>query len=375
MGGIWLRDLPDVLSGLPNVSLYDGWSNRSRSSGGYDALLGIAIHHTASTTTTANDTYYQWVTAMTGGGEGPIGAIYLGRAGEIVIGAAGATNCQGKGGPLKTSKGTIPQDKGNQNMIAIEAGNGGTGEPWPDAQQDAYVALVKALCDGYGFDANRDVYGHFDYCAPSCPGRKIDPAGPSRFGSVNKNGTWDINMFRAAVLGAAPTPTPPTPTPPDPSGWPNSLVSTLPTLEPGASGMPVKKMQHLLASAGFMDQANTSNYDGQYGSGTQKALNSFKQAVGGQADSCCDSWTWGALLDTGHNGLGNIVCGQSGNAVKRMQHLLAACGFMSESNVANYDGNWGSGTDKAKVTFDTASGLTPSPPTDCGQGSWTALLT
>jgi hypothetical protein len=68
------------------------------------------------------------------------------------------------------------------------------------------------LCDGYGFVPDTDVYGHYDYCAPSCPGRKIDPAGPARFGYVNANDTWDITKFRAAVVGSAPSPTPP-PTP------------------------------------------------------------------------------------------------------------------------------------------------------------------
>jgi peptidoglycan hydrolase-like protein with peptidoglycan-binding domain len=151
-------------------------------------------------------------------------------------------------------------------------------------------------------------------------------------------------------------------------------MSQLPTLRPGSSGIAVKKMQHLLAAAGFMNEANVSNYDGAFGSGTQGALNNFKVAAGGQPDSTCDAWTWGALMHT-IDGIPTIKAGASGPDVKRMQHLLAACGFMNEANTANYDGQWGSGTDKAKCSFDQASGLLPSPPTDCGQKSWTALLT
>jgi peptidoglycan hydrolase-like protein with peptidoglycan-binding domain len=66
--------------------------------------------------------------------------------------------------------------------------------------------------------------------------------------------------------------------------------------------------------------------------------------------------------------------GDSGEAVSRMQHLLAAAGFMDEANVSNYDGVWGNGTDAAKQRFDAANDLLPSPPTDCGPASWRALL-
>jgi peptidoglycan hydrolase-like protein with peptidoglycan-binding domain len=73
--------------------------------------------------------------------------------------------------------------------------------------------------------------------------------------------------------------------------------------------------------------------------------------------------------------LPTIKKGSSGPDVKRMQHLLAAAGFMNESNTANYDGVWGNGTETAKVNFDNAHGLKPSPPTDCGDKSWESLMT
>jgi N-acetyl-anhydromuramyl-L-alanine amidase AmpD len=189
MGSIWLRNLPDVLEDLGNVSLYSGWENRSRSSGGYNKLMGIVCHHTASKTSTQSDTTWMWQNSP----DKPVGAIYLARDGEIVVGAAGATNCAGKGGPYTTSKGTIPLDSGNSNTISIEAGNNGIGEQWPTAQQDAYVALVAALCEGYGFDPLRDVMSHFEWA----PDRKIDPAGSSRYASgANK---WNMDMFRGDV--------------------------------------------------------------------------------------------------------------------------------------------------------------------------------
>jgi N-acetylmuramoyl-L-alanine amidase len=201
IGSIWLHTLPDALEDLGNVSFYSGWENRSRSSGGYNALMGIVVHHTASQTSTPNDCNYMWNNSP----DRPVGAIYLGRDGEIVVGAAGATNCAGKGGPYTTSKGTIPLDSGNSNTISIEAGNNGTGEAWPAAQQDAYVALVAALCDYYDFDPLRDVLSHFEWA----PDRKVDPAGNSRYATGSNK--WNMNQFRADVkakMGGGSTPPP-----------------------------------------------------------------------------------------------------------------------------------------------------------------------
>ena len=75
MGGRWLHDLPDVLGHL-GAEFYGGWENRARSSGGYDTLRGIVIHHTASNTSPESDMRYMWETAD----DGPIGAIYLAHA-------------------------------------------------------------------------------------------------------------------------------------------------------------------------------------------------------------------------------------------------------------------------------------------------------
>lgn len=375
MGAYWLHEIGYALAGLP-VDYYSGWETRSRSSGGFDSILSVGIHHTASDTSPGSDMSYMW----NGSPDRPVGNIYLARDGLITVGAAGASNTMGKGGPLNCLHGTIPKDAGNKFMIAIEAANNGVGEAWPQAQIDSYVALVRQLCDYYGLSVGQDVYGHFDYCAPSCPSRKVDPAGPSPFGSVNSSGTWDINAFRGAVAGntpVPPTPVPPTPVPPTPeppaNNWWDPLMFELPVLSPGRTGPAVKRMQHLLAAVGFMNEANVSNYDGNFGSGTEGALNRFKQAAGGFQDSICDGWTWGALMHT-IDGIPNLKVGDRGEDVKRMQHLLAAAGFMNETNVSNYDGAWGNGTDGAKQRFDLAFGLEPSPPTDCGQKSWRALL-
>lgn len=209
MGAHWLHDIGVALEGLA-PTYYDGWETRSRSSGGFDEILGICIHHTASDTNPINDMQYMWDSSP----DRPVGNIYLSRDGDITVGAAGASNTQGKGGPLETTGGLIPLDAGNKFMIAIEAANNGIGEPWTKPQTDRYVQLVRQLCTHYDLSVD-DVFSHFGYVEPSCPGRKLDPAGPSPFGSVNSADTWNIWLFRDAVFGEDPIPVPgPIPTPP-----------------------------------------------------------------------------------------------------------------------------------------------------------------
>jgi hypothetical protein len=207
MGSIWLGSLPDVLrnAGL-EVEVYPGWEHRSRSSGGYDALLGIQCHHTASSgLNPASDMKYMWENAPAR----PIGALYLAPIGKWTVGAAGATNTSGKGGPLQTSRGTIPLDAANRYVISVEAANLGDGTPWPAAQQASYVKGVAALNRAY-FDGvlvrPGDVHGHFEWTA-----RKVDPAGSSRY-AVGAS-RWDMGLFRSDVLGLlTPPPPPPPPT-------------------------------------------------------------------------------------------------------------------------------------------------------------------
>jgi len=227
MGAIWLFDLPDVLAdaGLA-VDVWPGWEIRARSSGGYDAVRAVFAHHTASKTSPASDMSYMWDSTS---GDQPIGALYLARDGRITVGAAGATNTQGKGGPWTLSTGTIPKDQGNSYGIAIEAANGGTGEPWPAAQTDAYIVACRALCHAYGLDPARDVLAHWEWVEPSCPGRKVDPVGPSPWAAGAQS--WNMDAFRADVTGGEP-PDPGTPEPPDPgTPWPEPGPDPIPNPE------------------------------------------------------------------------------------------------------------------------------------------------
>ena len=201
MGAVWLLNMADWLrEGGMNVVEEPGWQTRSRSSGGYDAVWGIGVHHTASNTSPKNDINYMLYNASAS----PIGALYLARDGQVTVCAAGATNTQGKGGPYKASKGTIPQDAGNRYMLSIEAANAGTGEHWPVAQQDAYVRLCHILVTKLGL-AWGDIVAHFEWT-----NRKYDPAGNSRYAAGGA--LWDMDKFRGdcmlATGNTAPDPLP-----------------------------------------------------------------------------------------------------------------------------------------------------------------------
>jgi hypothetical protein len=205
VGAIWLLSMPDVLvaAGV-EVDLYPGWEVRARSSGGYDALLGVQVHHTASDASPASDMAWMWENSP----DEPIGAVHLARDGKWTVGCAGATNTSGKGGPMQCSGGTVPLDAGNRYLLSIEAANNGVGQPWPKAQTDSYVAGVRALCDAYGLTYGRgDVNAHFEWTS-----RKIDPAGPSPYATGSQS--WNMDAFRADLSIFIP-PQPPDPPPGD----------------------------------------------------------------------------------------------------------------------------------------------------------------
>ena len=376
MGDYFLTDLAVVAQttgykvievGAGRNQMGDQWKGRSRRSGGYDPGKPnhILVHHTASGPQADGWPDVNYMLFSTSNLNRPTANLYIARVAEIYVMAAGATNTNGVG---HDPCGITPDNAMNTHAIGIEAGNDGIGEIWPDVQQDCYVALCQALSQAYGIGYDQ-IHGHCEWS----PGRKIDPAGQSRY--AEGRATWNMGQFRTDVAGGIIIEPPPGPTdPPPPSNeWWHNLMLQLPTLQQGAKGSFVKRMQHLIAAAGFMNPANVANYDGIFGSGTRTALDNFKAAAGGPRDGICDPWTWGALMHT-INGIPTLKKGAKGDDVERMQNLLAANGFMNEANTSNYDGDWGNGTETAKTNFDRANGLTPSPPTDCGQKSWTKLL-
>lgn len=401
MAGTWIpRSVVTQIAstGVP-VREWDGAEGRSASQGGFKSIEGVIMHHTADAPPHGDSS---WNYATHGNDNAPEYNFGIDHDGTVNWLASGGVNSSGKGGPLQMQTGYIGTNDANYRTPAISVDIDGVGETTPKLMIVSAVAVAAYLLRWAGRQSG-DVTAHKEYCGPgtTTPGRKIDPYGPWEAGAYGAGLDWGpqqgrIDSFRSQVWwalgdpvawvaqqlgGAVPGPGPGPEPPPDTgggggggAGWVDALMASLPTLRQGDSGVAVKKMQHLLAAAGVMQEGNTSNYDGQFGPGTASALNNFKTRAGGQPDGTCDGWTWGALMDTA-NGIPDLVKGDQGPDVKRMQHLLAACGFMNEGNVSNYDGMWQSGTDAAKQEFDRASGLLPSPPTDCGQQSWTALLT
>ena len=176
-------------------------ANPRRGSGGYEPgrPVAVIVHHTASGAGSDGQPDVDYIVNCA---DEPLANLYLARSGAVWIEAAAATNTNGTGGPL----GPIPTDQANTHVLGIEAGNNGTGEPWPDAQQRAYTTLVTALCDAYLIPSTA-CYSHAEWA----PGRKIDPAGPSRWAGA---GTWPMDKFRADVAAGWPGPDVPPPLPP-----------------------------------------------------------------------------------------------------------------------------------------------------------------
>jgi len=219
MGSRYLTDMADILRGAGLTVVEEpGWQTRARGSGGYDGNRPWVImwHHTASDTSPANDVSY-----IINADDGPLANLYLARSGTVHVIAAGATNTNGKGGPLGGfSRGTVPLDSMNTYGLGIEAANNGVGQQWPQVQIDSYFKINNALTAAYGL-AFTDLSSHEGWA----PGRKIDPAqagavqGPWRPASINSSQTWRNDDIRnEAARRSMPGP-PPDPDPEDDMKW------------------------------------------------------------------------------------------------------------------------------------------------------------
>lgn len=277
MGQVWVTSLPDVLrDGGLVVDVWPGWEVRARSTGGYDGLWAVQVHHTASATSPESDCRYMWE----GSPDRPIGAIHLARDGRFTVGAAGATNTSGKGGPRPTIHGTIPLDSANRYVLSIEAANNGVGEAWPKAQVDAYIRGCAVLNTAYGLSVG-DLHGHWEWCEPNYPGRKIDPAGASRYATGGDK--WDMNAFRSDVFNAT---TPPAPIPP-------------PTI-PGDEDMTVKLvLTDVRNAAVYLCDANTKTWVDN-GHTAAELAKRITESQGGTVPSPWDGFTYREFIHAGN---------------------------------------------------------------------------
>lgn len=160
--------LPTVLrdAGL-EVDVLPGWSQRGSRGRGV-VPRGIVCHHTVTGTNWPDHRVDHLLRDGHSTLAGPLSQLGLRRDGSFIVVAAGRCNHNGYG------------TWGN-DTIGIEAYNDGKGEPWGDAQMDAYVRGVAALCRHLGWGTDR-VLGHKE----TDPKRKTDP-------------TFDMHAFRARV--------------------------------------------------------------------------------------------------------------------------------------------------------------------------------
>jgi hypothetical protein len=203
-------------TGIP-ATIYDptgasGWQTRGRpaSTGDFNPQ-GVLCHHTASPAGTSDKVDLQCILAGNSDAPGPISQLYIGRAGNVYVVAAGRANHGGKGRRPGIDTGGCADM--NALLLGIEAGNNGVGEPWPDAQTTIYAEVVAALCDHYGWTVD-DVFLHATTGPPSggC-NSKIDPAGPWQLQpDLVGSTTWDLAMWRGFVVSQHESvPIPPSP--------------------------------------------------------------------------------------------------------------------------------------------------------------------
>lgn len=151
-----------------------GWQTRGSS---YFDPKGVVAHHTASHAGRDAPALGICINGRAGLA-GPLANIVLSRSGIVYVIAAGRANHAGSGGFRGLS--------GNSSVFGIEAENNGVGEPWGQAQLDAYYKVCAALLEDIGRDSSW-VCGHKEWA----PRRKIDPTG------------LDMNQFRANVSRAS----------------------------------------------------------------------------------------------------------------------------------------------------------------------------
>lgn len=237
-----------------NVAEVDGW--KTRGSADFDPK-GIMAHHTAGATMGEAPSLNTVIYGRPGL-PGPLSQAVLGRSGTIYMVASGRANHAGFGVWRSVS--------GNTHFIGIEAENSGLGQPWPDVQLRAYVAMCAAFCRKLELSSLM-VCGHREYALPK--GRKIDPAG------------IDMDEFRAAVserLAGQALPLPVIPA---------NVGASRPTLRRGAKGELVQLIQRAVGAT----------VDGDFGPKTEAAVRHFQRLMSLVPDGIVGPKTWPLIED------------------------------------------------------------------------------
>lgn len=173
MGGVWLKDLVQVLrqAGVDAEGMkykygpHAGktWKQVGWNGLGYTQLRGIMWHHDASPYGDSPGAL-DWCMYSE---LAPCAAIWVDRYGKWHVFAAGLTNHAGVG-----SSALAPNSTGNSVYLGIETDHN-TGEDWPKQQIDSLRKGTAALMKHYNLDPKVALEFHKTYA----PGRKNDPDG------------------------------------------------------------------------------------------------------------------------------------------------------------------------------------------------------
>lgn len=204
MGDIWLHDWPEALRDYGvEPQFWPGWEFASRSSGGLDRVMGIGRHHDAwpAGVPWERRARYAWDQHK----YRPVGNAIIGEAGEFIIGAAGASNTQGRqldsDPAIVTSKGRIPHSSGNRYMISIETCGDGIGQQMTEAAAITTERVEAATCDLFDLVPETDCVSHWRYTKRKVDTRMIVPSRPSWGGVVwhDFNTRWNDAAVSADV--------------------------------------------------------------------------------------------------------------------------------------------------------------------------------
>ncbi|MEV4783966.1 N-acetylmuramoyl-L-alanine amidase [Streptomyces tuirus] len=258
------------------------WRTHNRNHmGPWGPVHGVMIHHTVTRGTAATvDICRKGHSSL----PGPLCQGVIAKDGKVHLVGYGRANHAGLGDPdvlaAVIAERTPPADNeattdGNRHFYGFECENMGDGkDPWPDAQIEAIVRVITAICRHHDWSA-RSAIRHLDWQ----PG-KVDPRGPGM--------DWDDILTHVAARLAGATPSTPKPPAPPPLPKPVKPVVDLSKLvaaaraNPAAKGTPVtysgvKTVEAALVDAGLLSKRYS---DGHYGTTTIAAYAKWQTKLG-----------------------------------------------------------------------------------------------
>jgi len=258
------------------------WETHNRNSKGpWGPVNGVMIHHTV---TRGSATTVELCRKGHSSLPGPLCHGVITKDGTVYLVGYGRANHAGLGDPdvlaAVIAEKTPPADNeatvdGNRHFYGFECENLGDGkDPWPEAQIEAIVRAITAICRRHDWSA-RSALRHLDWQ----PG-KIDPRGPGM--------DCDDILARVAKRLAGATPSTPKPSAPKPLPKPTRPVVDLSRLvaaarsNPAAAGTPVtysgvRTVEAALVDAGLLQKRYS---DGHYGTTTIAAYAKWQRKLG-----------------------------------------------------------------------------------------------